>query len=476
MSSGYTFIDNSELSVCEKIKQYFAKNPAYTVLDSSISSSSSIELDASFQKLLALQKSNLMQKTIKSEEISAKLEDETIDLCSPQSVSSDCVTPNNNDFTPKSSRKRHEQFSKLKENRKTVNLMSFDDTLLDDCVSLTPSPANYKSLIQPPKLMVSHPREENHRHGSIEIIQNLEPETINKEMDDISPETDEINYSNWLHVSDESFLEQERLCANEDSVEENKLNETQLFDIEAPSLIWNTSQLTHHYSRKPSTILEESTQISSASSSLFNSIITNKSNINDQQQDANKENIVEAATKKLTKSYRPSEIIIAPKRKFRPFFEDINPNLQCTAITRSPVLNESVQLMSFEETIADISGSDNSASICSPFNTGQQFNDTIEAMDFFMEKGKQLQESARKVVKSSSSSPQLLLFSPKSKTPDTIRKRLLKRNLLHSTGSSPIYFGNDRGRIGNIDSTERIQDFNFMARRSVRHFDESFSD
>lgn len=81
-----------------------------------------------------------------------------------------------------------------------------------------------------------------------------------------------------------------------------------------------------------------------------------------------------------------------------------------------------------------------------------QFNDTIEAMDYYMEKGRQMngettaaaaQPAVVISVASTSPTTPLTLSSPslKNRTPDTIRRRLLLRNFLRSSGASPQFAG-----------------------------------
>lgn len=214
--SGYTFIDDSQLSVCEKIKQYFEKNPTSAILDSSYSSSSSvgsIDLDASLQKVLIAKK---LEFTIRNPlTVHANLCDETIDLCSPPGMSPAPKIPSDRPYK-----------------RKTVNLISFTDSSED--------------LEKQVDVIIREPK----------------PHLI----EDISFKNS-ISNDSWCHISDDTFERDEALCA---SILQDNNDETQLFDVEAPSSLWDQSIYPMEDSvsnwksvacgrRLPSTILEEST-------------------------------------------------------------------------------------------------------------------------------------------------------------------------------------------------------------------------
>lgn len=84
-----------------------------------------------------------------------------------------------------------------------------------------------------------------------------------------------------------------------------------------------------------------------------------------------------------------------------------------------------------------------------------RFNDTIEAMDYYMAVGRQLNDSPAatkaaaqtpvvspvRVTSPPVAAPTTLACSPslKNRTPDTIRRRLLMRNFLRSSGASPQF-------------------------------------
>lgn len=157
---------------------------------------------------------------------------------------------------------------------------------------------------------------------------------------------------------------------------------------------------------------------------------------------------------------------------------NLQPALKPKPVYLSP-RRQSLCLMSFDDT--NVAGDENSFDDVDPdgdssLNTACQFNDTIEAMDYFMGEGHKLLESAVKKPPTSSpshqplaspSSPNLMHFSPKigGRTPDTIRRRLLMRNLLRNSDA------NQAGSDGYQFSHEEM-----MLRRSIRPVDDSFED
>lgn len=214
--SGYTFIDNSELSVGEKIKKYFEKKQTAS-MDSSYSSTSSgsVDLDASFQKVLVARK---LELTTRNQPVHAYLSDETIDLCSPPVG----MSPTETIRTAIESNKNNR--------RKTVNLISFSDSSED--------------LEQVRDVITTHPKSYL-----------IEDYSFNNSYNE-----------SWCKISDDTFERDEAMCASmlQDT------DETQIIDVEAPSSLWEQSIFPMDDSvtkwkcvasgrRLPSTILEEST-------------------------------------------------------------------------------------------------------------------------------------------------------------------------------------------------------------------------
>lgn len=475
--SGYTFIDNSELSVCEKIKQYFEKNQAACV-DSSFSSSSScsIDFDASFQKVLF---EHTIRHQSKVPAVEASQSDEAIDLCSPPVGMSPQTTIESN-VRP---------LNKLK----TVNLISFTDSNED-----------LEMLMD---VNTTHPIPHLFKDNSFNFSDNTD---------------------SWRKISDESFERDEAMCA---SILQDNVDETQLIDVEAPSSLWDQSidviedsvarwKSVAGSRRLPSTIMEES-EINSETSQestqyqpdhaistyatsecvLLKPTVIPSNSAQKIENISSPKSILQSTTKKSY--YRPSMMNVFPlptnkKRNF--FFPDSSETSDALlqSSTKAPV---NQMLTRFEKSHAiskDFPHSKNKpllttvinpftypeSSPASPFDHGNisanssnqlspvqpDFNDTLEAVEFFMEKGKQLQ--ARQVDNRSIQEPStppdptvpLLVFSPKSnnKISDTIRKRLLIRNFVSTVNEATSPIG-----TSNPLEMQRIGELELMARRSV---------
>lgn len=480
--SGYTFIDNSELSVCEKIKQYFKKNPS-SCMDSSSSSSSSndrsIDFDASFQKKL-----NTIRNQSNVPVVRRRQYDETIDLCSPPACMSPASVPTAIETSVRSDNKRE-----------SINLISFDDS----CEVLRPLP----NIIE--------------KQPQINFI-----------------EDDSINTSNtndsWCKISDETFERHEAECVADD----NDNDETQIFDVEAPSTLWDESAYPMEESlpkwksvvgsrRLPSTIPEESTINSETSqestqpgapttNAPSNSVLLEPSNScipKTKTYSAQESKFLESkdlpSHKKL--KYRPSMINLLPENKKKRnyyFPESTESPLQTKTTTSvsvhkmsligkshtiskghsfsekesrltSPVQKntrkspaQKFELYTCPENNASTSSFDDNEHTSSNqlSETVPHFNDTMEEVEFLIEKGKTLEEQRIK-ERSRTPSPITALQSthqtvstPKSKNKTDVRRYLLMRN-----------FTNSR------NEPERIKDLQLMQRRSVnKSSDDSFCD
>lgn len=548
--SGMTFIDNSNLSVCEKIKLYFAKNshaPSYQPLNSpnSSSSSASPDFDASFRLMLEESRRRKIEKTqienpCKSMVVGPGLlmDDTTIDLCSsPESVK-DLVRGPNVEASP--------------------NLSAFNGTFFGPPDSSHQRPASrHKSL--------------NNMDG-YESDESLGVAELNDSM------TEQKKQHHWyMKRSDSinSFLEHEKECEREAAEEQNRLdnlisiNETQLFDTEAPPLFWDQTIVssdslplfpmgkTNAFRTRPSTIAEESTINSSGASSIASKTSAiNLQNVSKELKTNNvRESIANVFPKKLTErlnarteadrtantfpialttysepivkpklTYRESSVNVFPKKKTRDYYaldtdlpsdsssskpsnilspiqspivsskkeEILTPILLSSASMHNAQRNspkpsikpntskcvsphrKSLSLMTFDENSFNNDSEDNSDD---SLNTARQFNDTIEAMDFYMDRGQKLLKSAVKKPQSpkqlspTSTPPNLLNFSPKTNrtTPDTIRRRLLMRNLLRNSD----VLAESRENTANRPQFSHAE---MRLRRSIRRMDESFED
>lgn len=567
-AAGMTFIDNSDLSVCEKIKLYFAKNnkPAYQALISPTSSaaSTSPDLDASFKHMLEesrrrkLNKSRTVAAQFKFREFDTDLlmDDSTIDLCSsPESVE-DAVYRLEADVSP--------------------NLSAFNGTLFGA------QDSRQRAASRQLRLSKGAGYESDDSLGVAELN------------DTFADKKEELPWYMERSDSDNSFLEHERECQREAEELERMLNvscgnETHLFDTEAPSMLWDQSvanetlamfpmSKTNAFRSRPSTIAEESTINSSSASSLVSasSVVSQRSNIPTEQKsksyressmnvfpkkfaersfaldrpkpatskesafnDFPKRTEVSMAPKQATDifkpstTYRESSMNVFPKKHSPARLEPSsslpskpNPanvlspkqiNTKPQALTPTPLLSasaslhntrksspkppikpkpssvvsphrKSLALMSFDETL----GGDENYSFDEDndtLNTARQFNDTIEAMDFYMDKGHKLLQSAVKKPPPSSKSnspssssspssvsPNLMHFSPKNvrNTPDTIRRRLLMRNLLRNSDALSLDTANDHpsSAVGG----PQFSHAEMMLRRSIRRMNDSFED
>lgn len=557
--AGLTFIDNSDLSVCEKIKLYFARNsgkPDYQSLispTSSTASSTSPDFDASFKQMLEETRKRKIFNQFRNDgdhqckpliEFGSDLlmDDTTIDLCSsPESVE-DLVFRSEIEVSP--------------------NLSAFNGTLFGANNSRQRAVASRQ--LPPAK------GEGYESDDSLGVA----------ELNDTLPEKETLPWYMERTDSESSFLEHERQCQKDaEEEQQDRLttsvscgNETQLFDTEAPSMLWDQSivndtlplfpmRQTNAFRQRPSTIAEESTIInnSSVASSMASTASSATSNNRCDSRKGQKllssyrESSVNVFPKKFNdrslakgdstahffressfngfpkksevssvvaktqtqKSTRESLVNVFPQSRtrniFEPHFDSASkpsnhislsqPSTQLypgtlhntrtlsprppikpkpTTISVSPH-RKSLALMSFDDTFCDENSIDDDHSGAACLNTARQFNDTIEAMDFFMDQGLKLKQSAVKKVASSpkpssTPSPNLMHFSPKNirTTPDnTIRRRLLMRNLLRNSDAMAADSGaNDAGSA----AEPQFSHAEMMLRRSIRPVDDSFED
>lgn len=560
--AGLTFIDNSDLSVCEKIKLYFAKNSkpiAYQSLISPTSSTSTLspDLDASFKHMLeeSRRRRNQTDQSRTADQRTAIMDfdesdllvnDSTIDLCSSHESVEDLVVGSRPDVDV------------------SPNLSAFNGTLFG---------------AHDPRQRAASSRDlEGATGNGYESDDSLGVAELN----DTLTEKDEDGQLPWYMERtdlDSSFLEHERECQREADEQERLANkgcadETQLFDTEAPSMLWDQTivndtlpmvpmRKTNAFRTRPSTIAEESTINSSVASSMASK--TNnygESSINvfptkladrslakgeaaSRDRPIYKESSLSIfpevddapkpfkAKAKYTPNYRESCMNVFPKKKFRTFYDQpgdlsvnstTKPPIQSPIVPSKPVtltpkpllsasasllntrkqspkpptptkpkpspvalspIRKSLTLMTFDDTICDENSFDddaNDSSSSSSLNTARHFNDTIEAMDFYMDRGQKLLQSAAKKTPPSkptkpsaspkSVSPNLLHFSPKPSnrtTPDTIHRRLLMRNLLRNSDALADS-GNNRSGSG----PHQFSHAEMMLRRSIRRMDESF--
>lgn len=232
----------------------------------------------------------------------------------------------------------------------------------------------------------------------------------------------------WLQVSDESFLEMERKCSLDATViaaKPESFEETQLFDIDPPSELWNqtlpsfsaldkttspdTTEANMHAIRRPSTIVEEtSSQMSSMNKADSMASSKNSSIGSDTVGRAGTQS--EHSSKNTSGSFKSavddfSDSLRVTKRKYK-FFEDeeATPKVNIRG-DRTPLYSQSPSTLTKRNRIffANSSNTNTPESTRShdddeyrtPCNANRQFNDTLEAIDFMIEEGKR-QEISKK--------------------------------------------------------------------------------
>lgn len=246
--------------------------------------------------------------------------------------------------------------------------------------------------------------------------------------------TNNTSKKNQYDVSDDSFLEMERMCNQEDRRFLSSADETLLFDIEPPSELWeqssfltlpavnnvkNQPMLVENSPVKamglirPSTIIEEtssqfsvenhdsvdtkkspwpaSSSLSSSTStdlSTTSSVITAKSFVEPEVIYVDNNEMKDKPPRKL-ENYKKRETMVFKKRKYK-FFADedgtvkeetFGSNAKTPTVKRADVVKESENLIDFESPATN--------------KDKTQFNDTLEAMDFFLEEGRRILETEK---------------------------------------------------------------------------------
>lgn len=287
------------------------------------------------------------------------------------------------------------------------------------------------------------------------------------------------------YVSDESFLEMEKACESpRDS--ENGIDETNdttlLFDVQAPSFVildsdsddcledsvferpsnWLLSPMKQVAMRRPSTIMEESTirSINSSSQERSGSSLSLKQSIH----------VAEESSQSIkVRSYRPSLVNVFPTRSRIGFYDHLNspPSNQASvkriASNKEDSINlirfdsvdedsplkhaaevtcdNSVSSMNFDNSIEEASFSNLSVdqtqhnSSMSDSEPPDQFNDTLEAVDYYMMQGK-------KILDKTGASTTLLqpnvTSSPKNRNNSLLKQTLARRHLMSMNGDSKL--------------------------------------
>lgn len=245
----------------------------------------------------------------------------------------------------------------------------------------------------------------------------------------------------FCDASDDSFLEMERQCNLEESSASPSINETLLFDIEPPSNLWeqsscfnlpalsNIRSLPTHTEEPfrlghPSTIIEEtssqfsiendktgrssnviSTSVSSSSLSSSSASVTQSASSsvvsNESTNTSNSWvtpplslNLVKNKTvpneEKQPKVHEPKmdylkakrrETLVFKKKNYKFFTDEQDLKTNLKANTKMPQLTESANLIVLDSPAVDKSVQKNN------------FNDTLEEMDYFIEEGRRMLEN-----------------------------------------------------------------------------------
>lgn len=285
-----------------------------------------------------------------------------------------------------------------------------------------------------------------------------------------------------LRKSDESFLEMEKFC---ESPQDNVDNTTLLDDVEAPSFLIHDSDSDDSVFeparksvsilspmklvglRRPSTILEESTiqSINSSEERSSNSLSLNE-HVNIDRESSNKSD--------KTRSYRPSVANVFPTMKGRIGFYDIldspqtRPSAKPTTVRNcdkensinlmrfdsierelSPSVpvtptngNNSVSLIRFDSSVDETSFSNLSVeqtdynSSMSDSDAPDQFNDTLEAVDYYMKQGKKIMDKTG--ASATFQQQQQAVPSPKSRNNSLLKQTLARRHLMSMNGDNNL--------------------------------------
>lgn len=255
----------------------------------------------------------------------------------------------------------------------------------------------------------------------------------------------------WNKVSDESFLEVERQCNAAYGKEPvfsslAQSDTTLLFDIEEPSFLDETSlygrlsmsgtimsPMKQVAMRRPSTILEEST-IRSINSSDESGEPKSPSIDLLQFDEVIPTTVVPVLSTENynVRSYRPSLLNVFPTRKRKGFYNDLEavsePNTsqdtQLIGSYEKESQRNSICLMTFDDSVTEATASDLSTDQSSQSfseNKCDQFNDTLEAVDYYMAQGKKIVEKSNQTS--------IAIFSPKTHNNSLLKQTLAKRHL-----------------------------------------------
>lgn len=286
------------------------------------------------------------------------------------------------------------------------------------------------------------------------------------------------------YVSDESFLEMEKACESpRDS--ENGIDETNdttlLFDVQAPSFhILDSdsddclddsvferpsnlllSPMKQVAMRRPSTILEESTIRSiNSSQERSGSSLSLKQSIH----------LAEESSQSIkVRSYRPSLVNVFPTIIRIGFYDHLNSSPSNQASVKriassnddsinlikfdsvdedSPLkpaaevtCDNSVSSMNFDNSIEEASSSNLSVdqtqhnSSMSDSEPPDQFNDTLEAVDYYMMQGKKILD---KTGASTTLLQPTVTSSPKNRNNSLLKQTLARRHLMSMNGDSKL--------------------------------------
>lgn len=287
------------------------------------------------------------------------------------------------------------------------------------------------------------------------------------------------------YVSDESFLEVEKSCESPREIgsTHDASDTTLLYDVQAPSFLIHDSDsdellddsVFEHSSiallspikqvamRRPSTILEESTIRSNNSNeeSCSGSSLSLKQSLNVADESSSKSN--------KSNSYRPSLYNVFPTRSRIGFYDNLDTSssvigasiknklsgkensinlMKFDSLDReSPPQNQangnnSISLMRFDDNTDEESFSNLSVdqtqqhnSSMSDNETPDQFNDTLEAVDYYMKQGKKLLD---KTGASTTLLQPSVTASPKNRNNSLLKQTLARRHLMSMTGDNKL--------------------------------------
>ncbi|KAG4075995.1 hypothetical protein HA402_003821 [Bradysia odoriphaga] len=275
--------------------------------------------------------------------------------------------------------------------------------------------------------------------------------------------------------SDESFLEMEKLC---ESHQHNDNDTTLLDDVEAPSFLVHDSDSDDSVFeparkpasfmspvklvglRRPSTILEESSiRTNNSSEERSSNSLSLRESVNIAK---------ETSKPDKTRSYRPSVANVFPTMKGRIGFYDnfdspstkpsdtqssgkensinlmrfdsIEKDLPSASSATPANGNHSISLIRFDSSIDEASFSNVSAEqaeLNSSMSDGEppdQFNDTLEAVDYYMKQGKKIMDKTG--ASTTIYREQQAVPSPKNRNNSLLKQALARRTLMSMNGDN----------------------------------------